>query len=214
MKQTPKRALLVVDAQNEYVTGKLRVEFPPVGTSLGNIGAAMDAAAQAGIPIVVVQQTDPEPQAALFAQDSHSWHLHEAIAGRPADHRISKSLPSAFAGTDLEEWLRTRNVDTLTVVGYMTHNCDHSSVNDAVHAGFAVEVLSDATGTIPLANSAGNATAEEIHRIFTVVMQSRFAAVLSTAQWTRELSTGGAARPTGILRSHQQALAIRSDITA
>src|SRR5476649_600514 len=51
----PRRALLVIDVQNEYVTGDLPIEFPDVQTSLANIARAMDAARDAGIPIVVVQ---------------------------------------------------------------------------------------------------------------------------------------------------------------
>ncbi|PXC04939.1 cysteine hydrolase, partial [Pseudomonas aeruginosa] len=50
----PKRALLVIDVQNEYVSGNLRIEFPAIQSSLERIGAAMDAAHAAGIPIVVV----------------------------------------------------------------------------------------------------------------------------------------------------------------
>ena len=37
----PKRALIVIDVQNDYVTGNLRIEFPPVETSLSNIALAM-----------------------------------------------------------------------------------------------------------------------------------------------------------------------------
>jgi nicotinamidase-related amidase len=51
MSQPAKRALIVIDVQNEYVTGKLRIEYPDVQTSLANIGQAMDAARDAGIPI-------------------------------------------------------------------------------------------------------------------------------------------------------------------
>ncbi len=54
--QIPRRALIVVDVQNEYVAGGLRIEYPPVEASLRNIGSAMDAAAAAGIPVIVVQQ--------------------------------------------------------------------------------------------------------------------------------------------------------------
>src|SRR3546814_4933159 len=34
----PQRALVVIDVQNEYVTGNLRIEYPPVEDSLRNIG--------------------------------------------------------------------------------------------------------------------------------------------------------------------------------
>lgn len=52
MSASPRRALLVIDVQNEYVSGNLPIEYPPVETSLSNIAAAMDAAKSAGIPVV------------------------------------------------------------------------------------------------------------------------------------------------------------------
>ena len=56
---TPSRALLVIDVQNEYVTGDLPIEYPEVQTSLANIGRAMDAARAAGVPVAVVQNFAP-----------------------------------------------------------------------------------------------------------------------------------------------------------
>lgn len=79
--------------------------------------------------------------------------------------------------------MRKNRVDTLVIAGYMTHNCDASTVIQAVHAGFAVEFLSDASGSLPYRNRAGQATAEEMHRVFMVVLQSRFAAVMNTNEW-------------------------------
>lgn len=37
---------------------------------------------------------------------------------------IVKSYSSVFAGTDFEAWLRENEVNSITVVGYMTNNCD------------------------------------------------------------------------------------------
>ena len=54
MTETTKRALVVIDVQNEYVTGGLLIEYPPVQDSLRRIGLAMEAAHQAGIPVIVV----------------------------------------------------------------------------------------------------------------------------------------------------------------
>ena len=112
------------------------------------------------------------------------------VSSRPHEHHVEKTLPSAFAGTDLAAWLQQHGVDTITVVGYMTHNCNDSTVREAVHAGLAVEFLADAAGSLPYDNRAGRASAEEIHRIFTVVMHSRFAAVATTAEWVAAIQSG------------------------
>ncbi|HVD01043.1 MAG TPA: cysteine hydrolase, partial [Candidatus Dormibacteraeota bacterium] len=49
-----KRALLVIDVQNEYFPGGALPVTHPEG-SLKKITDAMDGAAEAGIPIVVIQ---------------------------------------------------------------------------------------------------------------------------------------------------------------
>jgi len=205
MSQPPRRALIVIDVQNEYVTGNLRIEHPPVQTSLAQIGRAIDAARAAGIPVVVVQNSAPEGSA-LFARGSHGWQLHPVVATRPHDHLVEKTLPSAFVQTDLADWLQRHAIDTLTVVGYMTHNCDASTIVDAVHRGLTAEFLADATGALPYRNEAGAATAQEIHRVFSVVLHSRFAAVVSTDAWIAAVNAGQALARSNIHASNQAAL--------
>ncbi|HJV92557.1 MAG TPA: cysteine hydrolase family protein [Azonexus sp.] len=203
---SPKRALIVIDVQNEYFTGKLRIEYPDVRDSLANIGRAMDAASTAGIPVVVVQHLLPAG-APVFARGSEGAALHPAVAGRPHDHLVDKAMASALVGTDLGAWLRQREIDTLTVVGYMTHNCDDSTVRQAAHEGWKVEFLHDAAGALPYANAAGTASAEEIHRVFMVVMHTGFAAVATTEQWLQALAKGEALPADNVFLSNQRAVA-------
>ncbi|MEX3979569.1 cysteine hydrolase family protein [Paraburkholderia sp. EG287A] len=208
MSANPRRALVVIDVQNEYVSGDLLIEYPPIETSLANIGRAIDAARAAGVPVVVVQNVAPA-DSPLFARGSVGAELHPVVASRERDHYVEKALPSAFAGTDLEAWLAGRGIDTLTVVGYMTHNCDASTVFEATHAGLAVEFLADATGAVPYANEAGTASAEEIHRAFSVVMHTRFAAVVSTDAWLAAVEKGVPLARDNIYASNQRARANR-----
>ncbi len=202
---SPKRALIVIDVQNEYVTGNLRIEYPDVQLSLRNIARAMDAAHDAGIPVVVIQHLAPA-SSPLFARGSQQAELHPTVAERPFDLHVEKSLASALAQTDLGAWLRDRQIDTLTVVGYMTHNCDVSTVLQAHHEGWKVELLHDASGSLPYENSVGAASAEEIHRAFTVVMNTGFAAVVTTDEWLQAVRDEQALSPDTIYLSNQRAV--------
>ncbi|MBS1154578.1 MAG: isochorismatase [Proteobacteria bacterium] len=204
MSKLPKRALIVIDVQNEYVTGNLRIESPDVQQSLANIGKAMDAAYAAGIPVAVVQHLTPAGSP-IFARGSQGAKLHPVVAERHRDHLVEKSMASALTGTDLGDWLRMHGIDTLSVVGYMTHNCDDSTVRQAKHEGWSVELLHDAAGSIPYANALGSASAEEIHRVFTVVMHTGFAAVVSTNEWLRAIERGEALQTDNIYLSNQRA---------
>ena len=201
----PNRALIVVDVQNEYVDGKLRIEYPQVRSSLANIGLAADAAEAARIPVVYVQHTTPE-QAPIFARGSHGWQLHESLANRPKALLIEKQQADAFAGTELAQWLRSHEIDTLTIVGYMTHNCDVSTILHASHDGYAIEFLHDAAGSVPYSNRAGTVSAEELHRVFSIVLQTGFAAVLSTQEWLTLLRDGGVPERDSVPASNWRAL--------
>lgn len=197
-----RRALIVIDVQNEYVTGDLPIEYPPIEQSLANIGQAMDAACGAGVPVLVVQHTAPAG-APIFDKGTHGWELHPVVAGRQYDHYIEKHKASTFTGTGFAAWIAANGIDTLTIVGYMTHNCNVSTINHAYHDGLALEYLHDASGSLPYANRAGQASAEEIHRSFSVVLQSNFAAVMSTAEWIDALHGAPAPAVEGILASNQ-----------
>ena len=202
-----RRALIVIDAQKEYFSGALPITHPPVATSMPNIALAMDVAKAAGIPVIVVQHKLPAG-APAFAPGSDTWALHPEVDSRPADLRFEKSLPSAFTGTPLGAWLRDHQINTLVIAGYMTHNCNASTMFEAVHAGYSVEVLSDATGSLAYRNDAGSASAEEIHRVFSVVFHSNFAAVATTAQWLNAVDSGQPLPKDNVLASSQRARSV------
>lgn len=181
-----KRALLVIDVQNEYFTGRLPVTHPP--GSLSNILAMMDCARKKAIPVVVVQHATPQSDAPFFRKGTEGWQLHPEIAARPYDHLIEKNLPGSFTGTDLELWLRGRQIDTVVITGYMTQMCCDTTARQAFHMGFQVEFIADATGTLTIANDAGRITDEELHRAILVTQAMRFSKVLTAEKWMAGLS--------------------------
>ncbi|MBI1772719.1 MAG: cysteine hydrolase, partial [Burkholderiales bacterium] len=195
------RALIVIDVQNEYFTGNMQISYPDPQVSLQNIGRAMDVAKAAGIPVLVVQHSAPETSP-IFARGSKTWELHEVVASRHADHSIEKNMASVFTGTDVATWLKKHEINTLSIVGYMTHNCNASTILEAAHMGYQVETLSDATGSLPYENAAGYATAEEIHRAFSVVFHSNFGAVSNTDAWITAVETGALLSKGDVYSSH------------
>jgi nicotinamidase-related amidase len=178
----PRRALIVIDVQNEYFDGNLPIEYPPVSVSLPNITRAMDTAQAKHIPVIVVQHDAPSASP-VFAVGSHGWELHRDIATRPSALHINKQYASCFTGTTLKAWLEEHDIDTLTVIGYMTHNCDASTIIEARHLGLKVEFLADATGALPYTNEAGSVSAQQIHETFSTVFHTGFAAVATTDAW-------------------------------
>ena len=189
----PRRALIVVDVQQEYFNGILQIQAPSREKTLANIVAALELADQQDLPVVVVQHQLPEG-APVFAVGSESWSLHPEIEQRlkPAWKRVTKDKGSVFAGTDVAAWLTEQDVNTITIVGYMTNNCDIATAVGAEELGLAAEILSDASGAIHLANEAGKVSADQLHQTLLVLLHSNFAAVANTEVWTAAVTAGEA----------------------
>jgi nicotinamidase-related amidase len=188
---SPRRALIVIDAQQQYFDGILAIEYPPRDQSVAKIAEALDAAVSSDVPVIIVQHELPAG-APVFATGSDGHRLHPEIERRAdgAVKRVPKNVASVFEGTGLVEWLRAEGIDTVTLTGYMTNNCVLASAAAAEPLGFAVEVLSDATGAIPLSNDAGSSSAVQVHEMLMALLNSNWAAVATTDAWMGAVQAG------------------------
>ena len=174
-----KKALLVIDVQNEYFTGKLKVTYP--NDSLTNILNVMDYAKKNNMLIIVVQHTAISGN--TFVKNSTEWELHPEILKKSYDHLIEKTKPSSFYHTNLAAILEKEGIESVVIAGYMTQMCCDSTAREAFHQGYCVEFLSDATGTIDVSNNVGTISSKDLHQATLITQSLRFSHVLSTAEW-------------------------------
>ena len=178
-------ALVVIDVQNEYVTGGLPIVHPPVDDALARIGEAVDAANAAGLPVVLVRHTEPDPTAGIFVAGTPMWELHDVVASRPHVAVVDKQLPGSFTGTGLGGLLAEHGIDHIVVAGWMTHMCVDTTTREAMHRGLDVTVLTDATGTIDVSD---DLPAALVHRVELGVLGDGFATLSTTADWAAGLA--------------------------
>ena len=182
-----KRALLVIDVQNEYFKdGALPISYPP--NSFDQIKIAIEKAQKMDIFTVFIQHTTLKENAKAFVKSTPMWELHDDIKAIQPSLYIEKNHPSAFVGTDLNYRLRACGIGTVTIVGYMTQNCCDATARDASQLGFNVEFISDANGTLAFSNNAGEVSAKELHQAFLVAQAFGFSRVLTLDEWILLLS--------------------------
>ena len=189
VRTVPRRALVLVDVQNEYAHLPLRIRHPRLSDCLERIERALDAAEHAGLPVACVQHAGP-PGGAIFNPGGKGFELCPAIERRrtPQWKRVVKRRGSVYAGTDLAAWLHEQGVDTVTLVGFMANNCILASAAwGETIGGLTTEVLSDAVGAINLRNCAGRADARTVHTALMALLHSNWAAVATTDDWCRAL---------------------------
>lgn len=180
------KALLVIDVQNEYFSGKLPVTYPK--DSFKNILKVIDSANKNKIPVIIIQHSKLEEDAATFKKGNHEHDIHEEVLKRDYDIIIEKNLPGSFTGTELESWLKKNKIETVTICGYMTQMCCDTTARQAMHRDYNVEFLSDATGTLDISNSAGKINAEELHKAILITQAMIFSKVMSTEEWINTIT--------------------------
>ena len=70
----------------------------------------------------------------------------------------------------------------------MTQMCCDTTARQAFHRGYAVDFLSDATGTLSVTNAAGTITAGDLHKAVLITQQMLFSRVLPTDEWIRKVT--------------------------
>jgi len=174
-----KKALLVIDVQNEYFNGKLKVTYPI--DSLDNILKVMDYARDNNMKIIVVQHTSALGY--TFIKNSMKWEIHPEILKKSYDYHIEKTKPSSFFNTNLEEILKNEEIQGVVISGYMTQMCCDTTAREAFQKGYAVEFLSDATGTIDVSNKVGTISSKDLHHGALMAQSLGFSNVLKAEEW-------------------------------
>lgn len=180
--ETPRRALVVVDVQQEYFDGPMTIKYPEPPEALEAIVSAIESARAAGIPIALIQHENPAG-AAVFASGSESQRLHPSLEALSELPRFVKNKASIFTSEGFAQWLAENQIDTVTLVGFMVNNCLLASASAAESQAVSVEVISDASGTINLDNQAGTITATQLHETLMVLLHSNWATVTDTKTW-------------------------------
>lgn len=170
-------AVVVIDAQREYVDGAL--PLPGVATALAHIGALLARARAAGAPVVHVRHLGRA--GGLFDPDAPRGAIADAAKPAAGETVVGKKLPNAFAGTELHETLAATGKRNIVVCGFMTHMCVSSTVRAALDLGYRSIVPAAATATRDLPDPLTGTTvpAAALQAASLAALSDRFATVVA-----------------------------------
>jgi nicotinamidase-related amidase len=168
--------LIVIDAQNEYVDGKL--PLPGVKPALENIARLLAKAREDGGRIIHVQHRGRAGGA--FDPATKAFAIANEAAPKAGETVVEKPLPNAFAGTTLNETLASMGTKRLVLAGFMTHMCVSSTARAALDLGYQTTVVADACATRDLPSGAGDISAADLHQAELAALADRFSIVCDT----------------------------------
>jgi nicotinamidase-related amidase len=150
MTQQTKRALIVIDLQNDYFPGG---KFPLWNTdsTLEHIENAIRKANEQKIPVIIVQHIANKAMgiAPFFNEGTPGADVHPAIlAVAPNAVIVIKEFADSFVDTTLESTLSKLGITELLICGMMTQNCvTHTAISRSSDK-YKVTILPDCCTTV------------------------------------------------------------------
>lgn len=136
-------ALAIVDAQLEYVTGKLPLEG--IDAAATEAARLLALARRSGMRVFHVRQHS-KPGRGIFDETGPYVAFIPGLAPAAGEAVVTKALPNAFAGTDLDRLVRATGLKELILAGFMTHMCISATARAALDLGYRTTVVAGATG--------------------------------------------------------------------
>ncbi len=93
---------------------------------------------------MVLMRKRPELKGTLLVEGSWDWQFHEELTPELGDQIIRKSRYSGFAGTHLDNYLRSMDIRHLCFTGVATNVCVESTARDAFFGEFWPILVEDA----------------------------------------------------------------------
>ncbi|GAA5804900.1 hypothetical protein HPULCUR_010409 [Helicostylum pulchrum] len=172
-------ALIVVDVQNDYFPDGKLPTWNPVETAEA-CAKLIQKFRQEGKEVVFVQHVMKDLQAKdypFLVKGTHGVEIHDSVKPLPTEKIITKGENSSFVGTDLKEYLTSKGVKKLVVVGMMIHNCVNATVYSGVEEGFPCIVVEEAVNTMDQPYNGELVKAQDIKKAFLTGIQFGFSTV-------------------------------------
>ena len=164
-----KQAVLVIDVQNAIVLDKPY----DIEEVIGNIKKLIEASRENNVEVIYIQHTEEEGE---FAANAEGWMIYSDIVPALDEKVIRKNYNSAFRGTSLKEYLDSKEIEELIMVGLQTEYCFDTSVKVAFELGYKLIIPEKTNSTF----DNGNISAKDLYEYYNYrIFNNRFGTVES-----------------------------------
>lgn len=175
-----KKALLVIDIQNDYFENGA---WELVGATEASIQARkmIDHFRDNNLPIAHIQHFAVDGNIPFFHPGTIGAEIHENVKPLVGEKVVQKNYPNSFRDTDLLEYLKENNVDEVVITGMMSHMCVDATTRAAKDFGFECTVIADACASKDQELGGKVIKAQDVHTAFIAAL-TFFYATVTTAE--------------------------------
>lgn len=169
-------ALIMIDCQNTYRQGVMQLDG--VEEALSQAARLLKLARDNGVPVFHIQHDGGE--GSPYDLNTELGAIADEVAPADGENVIVKHFPNAFVQTPLDEYLRSRGIESVVLAGFMTHMCVNSTAHGAFNLGYQPAIVAKATATRGLETADGQLiSARQVHDAALASTRDLYAAVVN-----------------------------------
>ena len=171
-----KEALLIIDVQNDYFPGG-SCELYNAYEAEKRIISLIKESRILQRPIIYIQHINSADRTFLI-EGTYGCEISERIKPQSDDKVIVKYYPNSFLKTELDSYLKEKDIKKLIVCGMMTHMCVDTTVRAAMDYGYKVDLVADACATKDLIIAGEVIPAQTVQKTFLASLKGVFANIV------------------------------------
>lgn len=145
-----------------------------------NMTRLLEAWRERNLPVIHVHHRSTRPESPLHP-DAAGHAVKPETAPLAGEMVFTKTVNSAFIGTDLESYLRAQGIEALVIVGLTTDHCVSATTRMAGDLGFDVRLVSDGTAAHERKDMSGTRIgAHTVHTVHLASLHDEFCTVVTT----------------------------------
>lgn len=167
-----KKALLIIDVQNDYFpNGKCPLYKPEA--ALSTIKDLLENFRKQNLPVIYIRHESL--QGTFFNPNTDGAQIHHDIKPLDIETVIVKHEPNSFYETNLQNKLVENEITELVVCGMMTHMCIDTTIRAAKDYGYKITLISDGCATKDLEWNGVTLPASLIQSTYMASLNQKFA---------------------------------------
>ncbi|KNG44135.1 isochorismatase hydrolase [Stemphylium lycopersici] len=168
-------ALIIIDAQDEYIHGKLPSEdYKEVNVAISNL---LQKYRKQNSAIIHVLHDSGSDKAPIFKTNGKLTKEMDGVEAIDGEHIVFKKHAGSFSETNLGDILKTIGKNKLVLTGYMAHGCVSSTAREGSTLGYEVLVAEDGVGQ----RNMKDIPAAQVKKVAMTEIDDMFGTVVSSA---------------------------------
>jgi nicotinamidase-related amidase len=173
-----KRAVLVVDIQNEYFSAG-KMPLVRIEEATANAARIIALARDKGDLVVHIRHELPVG-APIFTPGTDGVEFHSSVVPAKGETVVIKNFPNSFRNTNLKDILDAKEIEEVVIIGAMSHMCIDATARAAVDMGYKTTTIHDACATRDLEFGGVVVPAAQVHAAIMAALTVAYGSVVDT----------------------------------